>query len=693
MNRGKKRLDGLDDFNGHVLSPAYPQRSPTRRRPLIRIGIGAFVFLLIFFFASRSAASVTEVAAKHIPHPSINQAKLPSLPSIRNPFRSAVHAPPIQKNSTSGDAKWFDDWKWMNPFSSSITLDENRSVLPPLRTRPPIYTYYDADSDTNAAQRAAEGELLMIWRRAWWAYGFKPVILGRAEATNNPLYEMLQRANVDKSLEVEMMRWLAWGHMGNGILANWLVLPMGPQNDDLISYLRRGQYPKLTRYKHLGSGLFSGEVTKIKETLTKALQGERLTESKTFLEAIPDADVFTVDPSPSSIAFYEASTILARYPSIGETLMKKGPEGLQALGSLINAHLHNTFQNTYSSGLAILSPYSSSATIVSAPAVHLANALVRCPTSPIPSSCPPNRPKCVPCDSSKPIPISFPQSHRNTSRIYTLGTIPHPYTLSALLGSREALDIRYIRRETVRDRWLLAVTNHTLGGNMSGPSRIVSFKEEVASEFGSANGLWRTAETDWEQRDLEWHFGFTLPTIARTTTTTTKIQDKEPSAIPQPPPNPIPEDPSSREASQLLGPLLQSLHLPATVPQPNLLTQSTIFSASRQALQRHEKSPSSSSNNPFSSASLATLSKNTPSEKRIALAVEAWNLADTEAWRFVRAYEARRKVERRKWVEEEAKFVVWKEEEGGDGVVFGEGLVDGGGNASKRGRGWGRWFE
>ena len=51
--------------------------------------------------------------------------------------------------------------------------------------------------------------------------------------------------------------------------------------------------------------------------------------------------------------------------------------------------------------------------------------------------------------------------------------------------------------------------------------------------------------------------------------------------------------------------------------------------------------------------------------------VEAWNLADTEVWRFVRAYNARRQVERRKWEEDEKNFLGkgvydrWKDTMGG----------------------------
>jgi hypothetical protein len=36
--------------------------------------------------------------------------------------------------------------------------------------------------------------------------------------------------------------------------------------------------------------------------------------------------------------------------------------------------------------------------------------------------------------------------------------------------------------------------------------------------------------------------------------------------------------------------------------------------------------------------------------------VEQWNLQDTEAWKFARAYSARRRMERKKWEEDERGF-------------------------------------
>ncbi|KAL9122761.1 MAG: hypothetical protein Q9187_000678 [Circinaria calcarea] len=611
-------------------SIAYPRQTSRRKRPLMVILIGAFIVLIIIF----STSSVSELsdtakgAAKHIHRPSIPRPKLSSLQNIHSPFRPAAHEPPVQKNSTSGEAKWFSDWKWLNPFSSSITLDENRSVLPPLRPRPPIYTFYD-ETGKDEETRAAESKLLLIWRRAWWAQGFKPAILGRPEAMNNPLYETLQVKKLDSALEFEIMRWLAWGHMGTGILTNWLVFPMGSYDDHLLSYLRRGQYPRLTRYENLGSGLFSGEQTLINAAISLTLKSGNLPTAKTFLEAVSDPDIFAVDPKPAGIAFYETSTITTSYKPIADALLNKQSAGLLSLAKLITSHLHTTFLNTFTSGLAILTPHASASAILSIPALSLANSLKTCPDSPMPHSCPPNAPNCKPCDLTSPLSITYPTTYLNTSALYTIGIIPHPYTIALHFNKSSEITVRHIRRYTDRDPWLLAVTQETLGKDIAGPARIVSFKESVASEWSAARGIWSTAEREWENRDLEWHFGFELPSPFSSSNKST-----------------------SPDPSTLLEPLLSTL--PTTLTSSDLKTQSTLLSTAKAVVNIKDG--------------------NGKSKARIREAVEAWNLADTEAWRFVRAFEARGLVERLKWEEEERKFV-------------------GGEEGKERREGWGRWFD
>lgn len=617
-----------------ALATAYPREKPSPRRVIkLIITAGTIIIILIVLTSSSSVPSTVY-----------------NLPAFHQ--TTAHQPPPVQPNSTSGDAKWYSDWKWHNPFSLSITLDETRSVLPPLPKRPPIYTFYHAGSDKSQAERAAEAKLLLVWRRAWWAQGFRPVILGKAEAIKNPLYETLQGKQMGKSLETEFHRWLAWGNMGTGVLANWLVLPMGAYNDTLLSYLRRGEYPKLTRYDGLGIGLFAGDKTSINAVLTTALKSTHLQDYKTLIEAIEPQEeaIFTVDEKPTAIAFYESSTMAETYKSLFSTLAEDRPAGLLALAQLITSHLHQTFLATFLSGLTILNPYERTNSLLILPAANIAQALKTCPPSPIPSSCPPNKSKCTPC-SPLIFPITMPSSHSNSTNIFTIGTIPHPYTLTSLLARSKDITIRHIRRETDRDPWLYAITNKTLGSFISGQSRVLPFKESVASEWGSARSLWITEDRTPSRRDLEWRFGFSLPVYNSSnllTSTNVLLSSSSPSTG------------GAMSQSELAARERSTRH------------QRDIISTSIQILQLgvHNKKNK----------------KKSGPQITIRDAVEAWNMADTEAWRFVRAFGAREAVIRRKWEVEERQFAG-----GGGGGRDGD---DDGGDEGEQGEksGWGRWI-
>lgn len=62
-----------------------------------------------------------------------------------NPFKGPVHAPPVRAQDSFLDASWWPAWKWLHiPLSSSLTVDKDRALLPPLHVRPLIYCYYVA---------------------------------------------------------------------------------------------------------------------------------------------------------------------------------------------------------------------------------------------------------------------------------------------------------------------------------------------------------------------------------------------------------------------------------------------------------------------------------------------------------------------------------------------------------------------
>lgn len=549
----------------------------------------------------------------------------PSLFQITH-SRPTAHQPPVQPNSTSGDAKWYSDWKWHNPFSFSITQDETRSVLPPLRKRPPIYSFYDSDAKENSATQIAEIKLLQIWRKAWWAKGFRPVVLGRAEAMMNPLYKGVQAKPMEEALRTEFVRWLAWAQMGSGILANWLVLPMGPYDDHLLSFLRRGNYPELMRYDGLENGFFVGNAASINDAIKGAINSDLIKDAKSFFE-VTEPKTFMTDTKPVALAYYDTTALAKLYKPIVTSLSDDPPAGLTSLARLITSHLHQAFLDTFSTGISILTPFEQSASVLTKSATHIANSLAACPSSPVPLSCPPNQPRCSACTSGSSFPTNNPESFINSSTVFTIGTISHPYTLASLLARRKEITVRHIRRDTERDLWLSAITQLTLGKKQGGPSRIVHFKEIVASEWGAARGLWLTDDWAPSQRDLEWHFGFELAAY------NTTVPDMTPRTAA-----------GGRDA------------------------------AGEKAVRRQQE---------LIDAARVTVKKGGRGRfKGIRDAVEAWNLADTEAWRFVRAVRAREVVERRKWEDEERKFAGGREADSDGGVAGGGG-----------GQGWRRWFD
>ncbi|KAI6245376.1 hypothetical protein HI914_06382 [Erysiphe necator] len=597
-----------------------------------------FLILTIYAFIYRNSnhLETSQSQLYNLHHSRLPRIRVPNI--ILNPFRPAARPPPVQRNSSIGDVSWYSNWNWLSPFSSSITLDENRSLLPPLYERPPIYTYYDhtnskrsknSDGDLEADLIEAENAILLTWRRAWWAKGFRPIILGPREAMNNELSVELQMKDINANLKNQLNRWLAWESMGSGILCDYLLFPMTDYDDPLLVFLRRGEYPKLTRFENLGNGLFVGSKLDITSTLKETFNNEELNSSSNFISVVSPNN-FLIEPKQTALAYYDAKTIREKYPRIANEINTQDVKGLRILNNLIIAHLHSLWQNIFHKGIAVVKPLPAHMTVMIEPALTIAGYLSRCPDSPLPSSCPPNFPQCKPCVASQPLNIFTPSVYINTTSLFTIGTVPHPYTNVILFSNAIDINISWIRRKSERDPWLTALTKDILGTGISGPYRLITFKEILASDEGISRSLWLTAEYPIP-KDLEWHFGFTMPTNF--------ISDGKSET-----PVPGPERRPKKEADPRNGPLAS---------ESDLVNE-------RAALQKVRK---------WGKEEVIG------EEKIIVKAIEAWNMADMEAWRFTRAFLARINVDRLKWEEEETKYA------GGVGAVH------------RKHKGWRDWFD
>lgn len=590
-------------------------RVSARRISVLLASLALFAVFSLIFTAPSSLPGPTLSGSNYKSIISNSIPKWKSLPSW-NPFRPPAHAPQRQANDTDGESTWFSDWRWLAiPFSSSYTLDEDRTLLPVMQKRTEIYCYYDTTIKLDPAEKEAGSELLLSWRRAWWAQGFRPIILTEQEAMNNPMYEELQRmVDIDPDLKTDVMRWLAWENMGGGLLAHYLSFPMAAHDDPLLGYLRRGEYQGLTRWDGLDNGLFAGAKSDITTAIKRVLGSSKMKDAQSFLSAMPpekdDDKTFWVDKTPKSIAYYNADVMAKKYGKVASVITTNRAKGLDQLNQLISSHLHLTWQNNFNKGIAVLKPLPHHTTTMIQPAVELANRLQKCTESPMQSSCPPNNPKCQPCVSSHPLTISSPPRYRNTTGLYTIGTVPHPYTIHTLNELKDTLDVPWIRRECPRDKWLAEVTKEYLGAGVGGAPRVIRFKEAVAAEFAASRSIWLPAEQDLPD-DLDWHFGFEIPVEGLD-------EGKSETPVPGPErrPQPVPEPAD--------GPIAKPEELKR---EPELLKRARDVTSAKD-------------------------------KKTVALrnAIEAWNLADTEAWKFARAFLARERVERMKFEEEESKY-------------------------------------
>lgn len=199
--------------NGSLSALVAGAQSISTRRLILFLG-GILVLsttLLLFTSVNLSTESLRTVSLE-IPDSIKGKLHVPTV------FKPATHTPPPPaKNSTASTEGWFASWSWMNPFSSG---QGDRIALPPIE-RCSIYTYYEPPEDK--VQAVVEDKMLLAWRRVWWAYGFKPMILGPAEAKTSGFYEMVNRAPYVPAMKKELMRLLAWNYVDAGILVNYRV--------------------------------------------------------------------------------------------------------------------------------------------------------------------------------------------------------------------------------------------------------------------------------------------------------------------------------------------------------------------------------------------------------------------------------------------------------------------------------------
>jgi hypothetical protein len=155
----------------------------------------------------------------------------------------------------------------------------------------------------------------------------------------------------------------------------------------------------------------------------------------------------------------------------------------------------------------------------------------------------------------------------------------------------------------LRDAWITTVTKELLGTGLPSAARLLRFKEAVAGEFAPARSLWIQAEKP--VRDgIDYHFGFAVPKPGMGT---------------------------GESETPVLGPGRRPK--PAHDVDDRPVATAADLETEPALLERAKKMGRSKDRR----------------DRAVRNAIEAWSLADPEAWKSARAFLTRAHVERLNW--------------------------------------------
>ncbi|KAK9458807.1 uncharacterized protein V1516DRAFT_121294 [Lipomyces oligophaga] len=517
---------------------------------------------------------------------------------------------------------------WETPFSFSVSAaDSDIAVLPPLEDRCPVYAYFDPDDAAhNELNATIERDIIERWRRAFWALGFKPVLLGIEDAKRNPRFQELAAVrNLGAKARSDILKFLAWENSATGMMVDYRVFPMTTRpNHKMLMKLRSCQFNEVSIYKDLGESLLTGAHAAVTYFLDKAFETGHRGNILGYL-----SEVVTVKNPIEHFVYYSPRVVSSKYAGLDPSL----------LPDLINSHLHSTWISRFSDGIAIINPFESSSRIMTYPALATAYTLATCPPVEFEQYCPPGRQTCYQCSKSLNSDyIKMSPTIPNTGNFFSLVTIAHPLTqLGLVFSTSTQITANLVRRKTLRDVFVKAISSDIIDEAIGSADRLLELKQIAARNYDVLDNIYLTVFEDQFELSadclldsyLEWALGFTFD--HESGQHLNKITNANPTSILS---QVKYEDlqysleqclPSSeiqvfREDSARIGVLRQGVHIP-------LQPASEVVDGAR------EKIGSSS-----------------PDIKRLRKAIEGWNMADSELWRFVRALNQRITLEPTIWL-------------------------------------------
>jgi hypothetical protein len=430
----------------------------------------------------------------------------------------------------------------MNVVEDTSRGSEDTKVLPQgvpeSILRPKVFTYFEQDPRDETSEDTDQRQILEVWKRAMWAGGFEPVVYGINDTMNHPKYQdFADDEQLKKTYREENKKWFGWALNGGGILMDYTVIPvvrqLGSDNDLLrIITAYKDGYPRW--YNPIGRALVSSGPEYVERLLRSIIEGDEEESFRDFFDVYQDTD--------DVFAHYTADFVATM--SGGERKTAK------QIASLMNTHLHHAFLKQFlNNGVAIVDPLQDSADILTIPATTIAKSLVQCPVDELSNVCPPTIRHVVnardfikknlaflqlsgsfcnnPCAEEKQhtkksqtvIPIrDFASLPEVEAGYFSIVGIPHPLTVLSMMEGDPAVTALVARKDLQRNAFLRQLASTYIPGNTVGTSyRLMLIKDAIYQVPAVTNSIW----FNWEylaDRDkkafmelVEWDVGFTLP--------------------------------------------------------------------------------------------------------------------------------------------------------------------------------------
>lgn len=197
-------------FRGSVLRNLLRYFRGRRLFAIVTIAILGTIWVFAYSSATTTAANHSGRARFAAPH-----------------FLSSSYgAPPTMAEPAVSANNYIPSSSWETPFSFSVsTADSDVAVIPQLEERCHVYAFYDSEEFTAAGLNATiEYAILERWRRAFWSYGFKPIVLNMETAKLNPRYnELASLTSLRGEKRINALKYLAWSMVPTGILTSHRV--------------------------------------------------------------------------------------------------------------------------------------------------------------------------------------------------------------------------------------------------------------------------------------------------------------------------------------------------------------------------------------------------------------------------------------------------------------------------------------